>query len=115
MATLRSKETEQRYREYRRARKGDEGCVLCEKEAIQSFTHWKIVENLFPYDRIAKMHHMIIPKRHVAEEGLNEEEMKEIGKIKKKILNVNYDGIIETTPAQKTVPDHFHLHLVVIK
>lgn len=58
-------------------------CALCAKEPIQEFTHWKIVSNNFPYDRIAELHNMIVPVRHCAEEELTQEELTEYASIKK--------------------------------
>jgi hypothetical protein len=115
MATLRTPEAEQRYRKHRQSLPQDIGCELCSKPALKEFNYWKIVENNFPYDRIADMHHMIISKRHVTEFELHEQELVELREIKEHTLYKDYEYILEASPKQKSIPEHFHLHLVVIK
>lgn len=87
-------------------------CVLCPKTPIKQFVHWKIIENDFPYDRIAARHHMIIPIRHVAGDGLSAEELRELEDIKRAYINDAYDYILEAVPRIKSIPAHFHLHLI---
>lgn len=90
-------------------------CVLCEKVSVKEFTYWKITENQFPYDLIAKTHHMLMPLRHVAESGFSEEELKEFALIKGELMEGEYDWLIESTVRNKSIPSHFHLHLIVAK
>ncbi len=71
--------------------------------------------NAFPYDRIAKTHDMIVPLRHVDEDHLNDEELKELKIIKDNYLHKEYEFIIEATYKVKSIPAHFHLHLLTIK
>lgn len=89
-------------------------CVLCDKTPLRDFTWWKIIENAFPYDRIASLHHMLIPKRHTTENGLTPEERNELQHIKDTGLDT-YQFLIEPTHAFKSIPNHFHLHLIVCK
>lgn len=115
MATLRTPETEQKYKEWR-AENADYGaCIFCEREPLKSFTYWKIVPNLFPYDRIAERHEVITPLRHVTSSQLNEEEKKELQTIKDEHLLAEYDFLLEGTHKTMSVPAHFHLHLVDLK
>ena len=91
-------------------------CNMCEKALIiKDFKYWKITENLFPWDRIAKIQHMIIPKRHVIYEELNQEEKKEFDEIKLGYVEQEYDIIAEATNKKKSIPEHFHVHLLIIK
>jgi diadenosine tetraphosphate (Ap4A) HIT family hydrolase len=85
---------------------------LCEKVSIQSFTYWKITENSFPYDQIAKTHHMLVPLRHVIEDELSKDELAEFKTIKAEHVS-EYDWIIEATAKNKSIPNHFHLHFIV--
>jgi hypothetical protein len=115
MASLRTTESEEKFQAFRKTIPADAPCAICEKDAIRSFKLWKIVPNSFPYDKIASIHHMVVPLRHVAEEGLNEEELAEFKEIKEKVLHTEYEYIIEATFKKKSIPAHFHLHLLVAK
>ncbi len=84
---------------------------MCGKIPIKEFNHWKIVNNRFPYDLIAKVHHILIPKRHVIEKELTEEEFKEFVYIKESYVSKEgYHWILEATG--KSFPGHFHVHLI---
>lgn len=115
MPTYRSPLTQAKYDEYSKSDKPSLGCSLCEKPAIKTFNFWKITKNDFPYDKISGTHHMICPLRHVKEEELSKEEMEEFEKIKDEFLHKEYDYIMEATYKIKTIPKHFHLHLIVMK
>lgn len=115
MTSLRTSETEKKYKELIAAGHLNHGCVLCRIPALQNFTFWKIIPNEFPYGRIAKVHHMIVPIRHTDEKDLTSEESKEFFEIKGSFLNNQYDFLMEATLKQKTIPAHFHVHLITIK
>src|SRR5689334_20026979 len=96
MASLRTPKSTKLYTEYQLAvAKGC--CSLCEKPPTQRFKYWKIIDNSFPYDQIARIHHMIAPLRHVVEHDLNREELVELKLIKRTFVNEQYDYVIETT------------------
>lgn len=111
---LRYPETEKRYRDLIATGILERCCVLCDKEAISSFTHWKIITNDFPYDRIAKTHDMLVPLRHVIEGSLTDEEHQELLDIKHGYVNDHYDYIIEPTHHGKSIPTHLHSQLTYI-
>jgi hypothetical protein len=115
MVSLRTEEAKNKYKEYIRNGGLNNACVLCEKPPVKSFNFWKVIENDFPYDLIASKHHMLVPLRHIPEEGLNEDEIKEVKQIKEDLINSDYDWTIEATRKNKSIPDHFHLHLIVGK
>ncbi|MCE9644186.1 hypothetical protein K8Q93_03030 [Candidatus Parcubacteria bacterium] len=114
MVSLRTEEAKNKYNEHRRV-STSEPCPLCGREAIKAFKYWKIILNHFPYDRIAEVHHMLVPMRHVAEDALDEEELEELKAIKTTSAHMDYDWIIEATHKNKSIPEHFHLHLIVGK
>jgi uncharacterized protein YnzC (UPF0291/DUF896 family) len=58
---------------------------------------------------------MVIPKRHVKESGLSEEEKKEYAEIKATYVENEYEFIMEPTVKLKSIPEHFHLHVIVAK
>lgn len=103
-----------RYKDYRAHRAANETCPLCTKPPLHAFIFWKIIPNDFPYDLIAETHHMIIPLRHVVEEKLTEDERSEFLSIKQSHLQ-DYTYIIEATRNVKSIPEHFHLHLIIGK
>jgi hypothetical protein len=116
MASFRTPEMKKKYEEHLQTGALDKACPLCDKKSIKTFKHWKIIDNKFPYDLIAKIHHMIVPIRHVVENDLNEEELEELRQIKENFfLNPQYDYIIEAATKNKSIPKHFHLHLIVAK
>lgn len=115
MARLRTKEAEEQYKKLIASGYLNGGCKLCEAPALREFSHWKIVENKFPYDRIARVHDMVLPKRHVEEDELSQEEKDEYRTIKEDYIEQTYEYLIEATSKQKSIPEHFHLHLIIPK
>lgn len=116
MATLRTRETKEKYKAWLADRGPQTECPLCSREPLHQFMYWKIIDNHFPYDRIAKVHHTLVPLRHVAEKDLSAEERVELLEIKRSsFINDQYDYSLEATPRTLSIPDHFHIHLMVIK
>ncbi|MEI6864218.1 MAG: hypothetical protein WCK46_02540 [Candidatus Adlerbacteria bacterium] len=115
MALLRTPEGQKKYKDLIDQGILEKGCALCLSESIKTFTHWKIMPNAFPYDRIAKVHDMIVPLRHSIEDDLTVEELKELHEIKNSYIQKEYEFIIEATYKVKSIPAHFHLHLLIIK
>ncbi|HEY0908219.1 MAG TPA: hypothetical protein VGE35_02610 [Candidatus Paceibacterota bacterium] len=115
MGSLRTEMMVNKYKEYQKANPSDGSCPLCSREPLKAYSHWKIIDNKFPYDIIATTHHMVVPLRHVVEAELTEAELKEFESIKTNFINPGYNYIIEATPLQKSIPGHFHLHLIIAK
>lgn len=109
----RTEATEARLQHFIDERHLEDGCALCLTETIQQFTYWRIVKNDFPYDAVASLHHMLLPMRHTDGEDLSFEETEELRELKKSILNDDYDILLECLPKAKSIPKHFHLHLLV--
>ncbi|OGG41758.1 hypothetical protein A2837_00895 [Candidatus Kaiserbacteria bacterium RIFCSPHIGHO2_01_FULL_46_22] len=103
-----------RYDDYKKTAAFLSRCVLCNKSALQDFKYWRITKNDFPYDRIAKVHDMIIPLRHTNEAGLTADETAELLMIKQQYLQ-DYEYIIEAAETRRSIPEHFHLHLIQSK
>lgn len=112
---LRTKESQEKYLKLIAEGFLANGCNLCEAPSIKYFEYWRIIDNKFPYDLVAKINHMIIPKRHAAERELNEAEKKEFESIKLDYIDKNYGLLIETVDKDKSIPSHFHIHLIVEK
>ncbi len=115
MVSLRTTAIEEAYKQWRDAGGLQQGCPLCRNTPLEQFTYWKVIVNDFPYDKVAEKHHMLVPLRHVTEGELTEEEKQELQTIKPTYLNDNYQFIIEATHKTKSVPEHFHLHLIVVR
>jgi hypothetical protein len=49
------------------------------------------------------------------EAELSAEELREFALIKREVIDAGYDNIIEATTKNKSLPAHFHLHLIVGK
>lgn len=118
---LRTEETMARYAEKINARaKGVEvrnPFLLWEELMIKDFEHWVIIPNEFPYDAIAKVSHMICPKRNVGFDWrlLTTEEKEELEQLKNGYLKENYDALWENFPMGQTFKSNFHLHLLVLR
>lgn len=110
---MRRPETQSAYENLIKEGHLENGCPLCASESLKEFQFWRIISNDFPYDKIAVDHHMIIPKRHVADSDVSAEEWEEYEALKKSYINDAYEFIIESTLKKRSVPEHFHLHLIV--
>lgn len=118
LPTLRTRKTENKYRKHREKMDLNK-CPLCNKKSIKIFKYWKIMKNDFPYDRIAKIHDLLVPKRHEIEDKLTRKELEELKSIKDNYVNGKnmhkYNFIMEVAKLEKTIPSHFHLHLLGLK
>lgn len=93
-------------------------CPLCDglHTTIQTWNHWLLVKNDFPYDKIVQTHLMLVTKRHITEDTMTAEEFNELRSIKKELFsNPDFDMLIENTQPHKTIKDHFHLHLIHLR
>lgn len=115
MGALRTKKQDKKYETFKSLGGLDNGCKLCKLKSLKTFDHWTIIKNKFPYDRIAAVHHMIVSNRHVTEPKLSRDEIRELLKIKKGYINDRYEFMIEQTQKIKSIPEHFHLHLIIAK
>lgn len=116
MSSLRTPPIEQAYNTYRAEHDFKDHCPLCDKKALRTFTYWKIVPNDFPYDKLAKVHNMIVPLRHTVEAEFTDGEIEELRKIKHEImLSPEYDFVMEITEPHKTIPPHFHMHIIALR
>src|SRR3989344_1623205 len=115
MGRLRYQKDEKHYKRLQKEGLLEIGCRLCDAVSITEFQYWRIIKNNFPYTRIATLHHMVVPKRHVKEDELSQEEWMEYNQLKHSYINDNYEFIIEATNRRKSIPAHFHIHLIVAK
>ncbi|GIW68262.1 MAG: hypothetical protein KatS3mg099_210 [Candidatus Parcubacteria bacterium] len=111
--TLRLPAGEAAYQQERAARQaaGDSSCPLCRAPDIRAYRFWRLIPNHFPYDKIARTHHMLVPKRCVPEEEIAAQEWEELTHIKRELAPA-YHFYMETTIRQRSVRQHYHLHCV---
>ncbi len=93
----------------------EKGCALCSEPAIKTFTFWKLILNKYPYDRIADVHDMLVPLRHVGDADITPDEWQEYQTIKRDHIEPTYSHVMEATNRLKSIPKHFHQHLLIIK
>lgn len=112
----RTVETHNRYLEERAAGLQTlDHCPLCAAKTIEAFTYWRIIDNKYPYDAVARVHHQIIPLRHTDGADLTHEEAAELQTLKQTALNDTYNVLLEALPRNKSIPGHLHYHLIVPK
>jgi diadenosine tetraphosphate (Ap4A) HIT family hydrolase len=111
--SLRKAKTEIAYRKHQKSPKFPT-CYICTAKAQKTYEGWRIIRNEYPYDEIATRNDMLVPLRHTTENDLTEKELREFTKIKEDV-NDKYDMIIENTHKRKSIPGHFHLHLIQLR
>lgn len=115
---LRTSETDSRYRADRANKPADfdpfEERIHAEKP-LRSFEHWRLYENIYPYDAVADVHHILIAVRKFARpKDMSPAERAELEDIKEE-LAPDYDTFLENFPRFQSVHSHLHFHLVVWK
>lgn len=110
--SLRKPQTLARYEEHLRNRKPGE-CYLCSAASLREFRFWRLLPNEYPYDLIAKTHHLITLRRHADENGLTVPEYNELYDIKQ-ALKDDYDMLFENTLKRKSIREHFHIHAMEV-
>jgi len=84
--------------------------------AILEFKEWRVINNRFPYDTIAKVHHLLVPKRQFVNMlDMNEYERAELDGLLAHELGETYDMIAYNFPKNQSVKSWLHYHLIVLK
>jgi len=111
---VRSKETSDRYRAWRK--QNPEIDSLFHKEKIKNWEYWYLSKNDFPYDLLAEKHDLLIPKRLFGELGdATEKELGELALIKKQLSPI-YEVFLETSvDLSRSIKRHYHLHCIFFK
>lgn len=112
MNTLRSAPIERRYRRDLAAGRTK---PLEQITPLKEFKHFTIIDNQYPHDRIAKVHHLLVPKRVVDHwTKLNWRERREFKQIDG-YLSKTYDCIKLNYPSYISVKYIVHWHLYSMK
>lgn len=84
---------------------------------IKEYTHWYIIKNNFPYDNVAEVHDMLVPKRIFKDlTGASPEELTEYNQIMKELhAEGYYDSFQNNFEKDRSVLRHLHIHLLVWK
>jgi len=111
--TLRSKKLEKIYQDYLK-NDYDYKCIFCSRDMIiEEFNHWILLKNKFPYNKVFKNHCLLSPKAHIKEfKDLYKDEITELNEL---LEELDYDMCILNKKKKRSVPEHFHYHLVKIK
>lgn len=110
---LRSEDLAKRYK-IRKKEEGARQLDLRSLKMVWTFKYWLVVENEFPYDKIAERHHILVPRFEVQEYiwKLNAESQKELTEIRKWAEGMGYDVLMENLPRNRTIKGQFHMHLL---
>lgn len=112
----RTQETHNRYNHERQEDlKDDNYCPLCNAPTVKECNYWRIIPNKYPHDAVAEKHEMIVLREHLLKVELSEAAKQESYELKYADLGDNYCFITEALPGSKSIPGHFHLHLIVPK
>lgn len=117
MISLRTKKTAQRYKEDQLNKKWDPKsyCFDWEHVHLELFKYWALIPVNYPYDLIADIHHLLVPKRlFQSYREVSVEEREDLMKIKDKLKD-RYDFILENLPSKITISNHYHLHFIKMK
>lgn len=88
---------------------------LRDEIAIKEFKYFKIIVAAYPHDRIAAVHHLLVPKRKINHwTKMNWKEKREFRKIDT-VTSKEYDCIKLNYPSKITVPEIVHWHLYKLK
>jgi len=84
---------------------------------VADYTYWRLIENNYPYDEVASVHHMLVPKQHVSfKDGVSEEAKKELVLINDGFeTSGEYDCIMQNFSVGQSQPQHLHYHLLTWK
>lgn len=100
--------TEQRYQDDKLAGRT---VSLLDEPPLQDFKYFKIIDNKYPYDAVARTHLMLTIKRQCqSTDDMTPEELQELNFIKRSEFG-KYHSVIENYQA-KSVTAIWHVHLV---
>jgi hypothetical protein len=118
MDTPRHTKTEEAYQDFKKELNGDatrlEAFDFDDETILREFEHWIIIENRFPYDRMARTNDMLVSKRPLQSRyNGTREEQEEFDTIMKLLAKEDfYDAYMENFPKIKSVKKYPHLHLI---
>ena len=118
MKTPRHTKTEEEYQEFKKQLNDDSSLLesfnFDDETVLREFNYWIIIENRFPYDRMARTNDMLVSKRPLQSlYDASQEERDEYETIMKLLAKENfYDACMENFPKIKSVKRYVHIHLI---
>ncbi len=118
METPRYTKTEEKYQDFKKQHKDNPEALelfdFKQETIIRDFTHWMIIKNRFPYDRMARINHMLVSKQPLRTQyDASTEARNELITIMKLLeKEAYYDAYLENFPKTKSVKQHVHIHLI---
>ncbi len=118
VVTMRTPETEQRYREamIKRRAEGFVGCAICiipDDPSFPDLQHWRVVPNEYPYDKVAQKSWIMLPRRCVSLWALlTPDEQREYHEFRLIAGQYGVNFFMWSTPVTQSVPGHYHEHLL---
>lgn len=112
---LRSKEILEKYKK----RKEEDGALemdLLSLKPVRPFHFWLLVENEYPYDKIAEKHHLLVPRENVSDyHQLSWGAKQELTDVRRWANGMRYDVLMENMSHRRTIKQQFHMHLIKYK
>lgn len=118
MDTPRHTKTEEAYQDFKKELNGNQNLLesfdFDNENILREFEHWVIIENRFPYDRMARTNDMLVSKRPLQSRyNGTQEEQDEYEAIMKLLAEEDfYDAYMENFPKIKSVKNYVHIHLI---
>lgn len=80
----------------------------------EELTYWRLIQNEYPYDRIAAKHYLLVSRRRFKNDfEMDADERAELLEFKKRLeQSQEFDFIGESISHRRTVPEHYHIHLI---
>jgi len=102
--------TEKNERLYQKSKENGQLVGLENEPAIRVWTHWKLIINAYPHDKIATDHHLLVAKGASDVLELSIAELDELFTIIRQLKYV-YDAVKINLPSMTSVKYVAHVHL----
>ena len=85
---------------------------LEDEPSIREFKNWRVIENKYPYDKIAVKHHLLLANSGAfSMNDLTRAETVELIDLLTGQLSMEYDVVMYNMPAKQSVKNLLHFHL----
>lgn len=92
----------------------DTNNIVTTRTIVKKYNYWTMIENDFPYDKVARVHQLLVLNRHVGKEkDLTIAELTELVQLKNQLLENDDYEFLENNIRRRSIPNHFHIHLLI--